>query len=128
MATIEVGSTPPGLAIAPDGSKVLVSGFGTNESIIIDTATDRIVGRVPVAQPHNSAISPDGRTAYVGSQQQGATALVILDLVNNVEVGRVPLQKTPRALDISPDGKLLYFTVAGGGTRHVVATATQRGA
>ena len=64
--------------------------------MIIDTATDRIVGRVPVPQPHNSAISPDGRTAYVGSQQQGATGLVILDLVNNVEIGRAcPLKRRP---------------------------------
>src|SRR6266545_3978769 len=113
MTTIEVGSTPHGLAISADGRQVLVSGFGTNQSIIMDTATDRIVGRVSVLQPHNSAITPNGRTAYVGSQQQGATALVILDLVNKVEIGRVPLEKTPRALDVSPDGKWVYFTVAG---------------
>src|SRR5207249_10107892 len=125
-ATGDVGSTPHGLAIAPDGSKELVSGFGTNQSIIIDTSTDCIVGRVPVAQPHNSAISPDGRTAYVGSQQQGPTALVILDLVNKIEIGRVPLDKTPRALDVSPDGKLLYFTVAGADALQVLDTATKR--
>src|SRR5438105_6420722 len=101
VGSIEVGPTPHGLAIAPDGSKVLVSGFGANQSMIIDTATDRIVGRVPVPQPHNSAISPAGRKAYVGSQQQGATALVILDLVNKIEIGRVPLHKPPRQLHVS---------------------------
>ena len=105
---------------------LLVSGFGTNQSIIIDTATDRIVGRVPVPQPHNSAIGPNGRTAYVGSQQQGATALVILDLVNKVEIGRVPLEKTPRALDVSPDGKWVYFTVAGADAVQVLDTATNK--
>jgi len=105
---------------------VLVSGFGSNQAMIIDTATDRIVGRVPVAQPHNSAISPDGRTAYVGSQQQGAMALVIVDLVKKVEAGRVPLDKTPRALDISPDGKWLYFTVAGADAVQVLNTATNK--
>jgi len=103
-----------------------VSGFGSNQAMIIDTATDRVVGRVPVAQPHNSAISPDGRTAYVGSQQQGAMALVIVDLVKKVEVGRVPLDKTPRALDISPDGKWLYFTVAGADAVQVLNTATNK--
>ena len=35
------------------------------------------VGRIPVAQPHNSAIGPDGRTAYVASQRQGEAALVV---------------------------------------------------
>src|SRR5262249_35568258 len=90
-----------------------VSGFGTNQAVIIDTATDRVIAQMFVPQPHNSAISPDGRMAYVASQQQGATSLVILDLVSKTQVGKVPLDKTPRALDLSPDGKRLYFTVAG---------------
>jgi YVTN family beta-propeller protein len=126
IKSIEVGPTPHGLAISPDGRQVLVAGFGTNQSIIIDTATDRVVGEVPVPQPHNSAISPDGRTAYVASQQQGSTALVILDLVNKVQIGRVPLEKTPRALAISPDGKWVYFTVAGTDAVQVLDRATNR--
>ncbi len=112
-ATIEVGAMPHGLAISPDGRIVLVSGFGTNAMLIIDTGTDRVVGRIPVSQPHNSAIGPDGRTAYVASQKQGETALVVLDLGRRLESGRLPLDKTPRALSLSPDGKRLYFTVAG---------------
>src|SRR5262244_1384248 len=124
--TIEVGSTPHGLAISRDGGKVLVAGFGANQSMIIDTATDRIVGRVPVPQPHNSAISPDGRTAYVGSQQQGDTSLIILDLVRRTQIGKIPLDRTPRALDLSPDGKQLYFTVAGANAVQVLDTASNR--
>src|SRR6059058_640314 len=91
VGSIEVGPTPHGLAIAPDGTRVLVAGFGVNQAEVVDTVTDRIVGQVPVPQPHNSAISPDGHTAYVGSQQQGATALVILDLAGMTQVGSVPL-------------------------------------
>ncbi len=113
VLSIDVGPTPHGLAISPDGRQLLVSGFGTNQAIIIDTASDRVVGQMPVPQPHNSAISPDGRTAFVASQQQRATALVILDLVSRTQVGKIPLDKVPRALDLSPDGKRLYFTLAG---------------
>jgi YVTN family beta-propeller protein len=113
VGSIEVGATPHGLAIAPDGRQVLVSGFGSNQAVLIDTASDRVVGQIPVPQPHNSAISPDGRTAYVGAQQQGATAIVILDLVHKTQIGQVPLDKTPRALALSPDGARLYVTVAG---------------
>ena len=124
--SIEVGPMPHGLAISPDGRTVLASGFGTNQAVIIDTGDDRVVGRIPVSQPHNSAIAPDGRTAYVASQRQGEAALVILDLARRAEVGRLPLDKTPRALSVSPDGKQLYFTVAGEDAVQVLDTAGNR--
>ncbi|NJD61297.1 MAG: hypothetical protein FIA93_01080 [Deltaproteobacteria bacterium] len=110
---IEVGKAPHGLSISNDGSVVLAAVFGADSVALIDTGTDKVVGRIPVSQPHNSAISPDGRTAYVASQRQGQTALVRLDLVKKSVTGSVPLDKTPRALGYRPDGKVLYFTVAG---------------
>src|SRR5258706_5621914 len=81
VASIEVGANPHGLAVSGDGRRVLVLGWGSNRVVVIDTATDRVIGEVPVAQPHNGTLSHDGRTGWVASQQQGATALVLLDLV-----------------------------------------------
>jgi YVTN family beta-propeller protein len=124
--SIDVGATPHGLAITPDGRQILVSAFGTNRAVIIDATRDQIVGQVPVPQPHNSAITPDGRTAYVASQEQGATALVILNLETRTRVGVVPLDKTPRALNFSPDGKWLYVTVAGDDAVQVLDPASNR--
>ena len=124
VATVDVGGNPHGLAMAPDGKLVLVSAWGTNQAVFLDTATDRVVGRVPVAQAHNGAISADGRSAWVGSQQQGATALVRIDIAGMKEAARVPLDKTPRALDLTPDGRRLYFTVAGLAAVRVLDTAT----
>src|SRR6266566_4354324 len=112
-ATVEVGQTPHGLALTPDGRTVLVAGFGTNQVVWLDVATNKLAGQAPVPQPHNIASSPDGRLAYVAAQQPGATALVILDLAGKTQTGSVPLDKTPRALNFSPDGKRLYFTQAG---------------
>src|SRR2546425_10263919 len=105
IASIDVGANPHGLAISGDGRRVLVSGWGSNRALVIDTATDRVIGEVPVAQPHNGTLSRDGGTAWVASQQQGATALVRLDLAAWAEVARVPLDKTPRGLELSPDGR-----------------------
>jgi YVTN family beta-propeller protein len=120
---IDVGQTPHGLAISSDGREVLVAGFGTNQAELLDTSTDQIVGRVPIPQPHNSAISPDGRRAYVGSQQQGETALVAVDLTSMTRTGSVPLDKSPRALSFSPDGRWVYFTVAGSDAVQVLDAA-----
>jgi YVTN family beta-propeller protein len=124
VGTVDVGPNPHGLAMSPDGALVLVSAWGANQATFIDTATERIVGRVPVAQAHNGAISTDGRVAWVGSQQQGATALVRIDVASLKETARVPLDRTPRALDLSPDGRRLYFTVAGLSAVQVLDTAT----
>src|SRR5467141_640567 len=92
-ASIDVGANPHGLAVSGDGSRVLVMGWGSNRVLVIDTATDRVIGEVPVAQPHNGTMSRDGRVGWVASQQQGAMALVRLDLTISKEVARVPLDK-----------------------------------
>jgi YVTN family beta-propeller protein len=126
ISSVDVGANPHGLTMSRDGREVLVSGFGTNQALIVDTSSDRVVGRVPLAQPHNGALSPDGRTAFIGSQQQGATALVILDLVGWKEIGRIPLDRTPRALDVSPDGKWLYLTLAGSDAVQVFDVSTRQ--
>jgi len=126
VRSIEVGPNPHGLAIAPNGRQVLVGAFGTNQVLLIDTSTDQIVQRLPVPMPHNSVLSPDGQKAYVGSQQQGATAIVILDLLQGTQVGTIPLEKTPRGLTLSPDAKQLYVTVAGADAVQVVDLTSQR--
>ncbi len=111
--TIEVGKMPHGLAITPAGDLILAAVFGTNQVVIIDTHTHAVIGEVSVPSPHNIAISPDGETAYVASQKPGDASLAILAINKQTQTGKVPLTKIPRALNFSPDGKLLYFTQAG---------------
>jgi YVTN family beta-propeller protein len=126
VRSLEVGPAPHGLAISRDGHLLLVAGFGSNVVLLIDSVTDRIVGRVFVPQPHNSAISPDGGTAYVASQEQGNAGLIVLDLARRTKVGRVPLEQAPRALAFTADGRRLYFTVAGLDSVQILDPATNR--
>lgn len=124
VASIDVGSNPHGLAISGDGSRVLVSGWGSNQAEVIDTATDRVIGSVPVAQPHNGTLSRDGRVGWVASQKQDARALVRLDFATWKEVVRVPLNETPRGLELSPGGRRVFFTLAGVNAIQVLDTTT----
>jgi YVTN family beta-propeller protein len=126
VSSIDVGPNPHGLAISPDGRKLLVMAFGANQVIVVDTTSNRILGQIPVPLAHNGAISSDGRVAYVGSQLQGATAIAVLDLTAMQEIAKVPLDKTPRGLDLSPEGKWLYFTIAGMDAVLVLETATNQ--
>jgi YVTN family beta-propeller protein len=112
-ASIEVGKSPHGLALTPDGRTVLTAVFGANAVAFIDASSAAVLGTVDVASPHNIAITPDGRTAFVASQPKGAFALVSVDVRGMKRIGVVPLDKMPRALNVSPDGTKLYFTLAG---------------
>jgi YVTN family beta-propeller protein len=124
--SIEVGKTPHGLAITPDGKTVLVAVYGTSQVAFIDTATNQVTGQVAVPNPHNIAISPDGQTAYVAAQMPNATSLAVLNLANKTQVANIPLDKAPRALNFSPDGKQLYFTQAGVNAVQVLDPATNK--
>lgn len=123
VASIEVGTAPHGLAITPDGRLVLAAVFGEGTVAFIDAASREVVARLPAGNPHNIAISPDGRTAYVAIQKPGAAGLAVLDVPDRSQVGFVPLDKTPRALSVSPDGTSLYFTLAGSDEVQVLDTA-----
>jgi YVTN family beta-propeller protein len=52
-------------------------------------------------------------TAYTASQQKGAEALAIIDLGTGAQTGSMPLDHTPRALNVSPDGVDIAYTLAG---------------
>jgi DNA-binding beta-propeller fold protein YncE len=102
---MNVGSTPPGLAITPDGSRVLVAGYGTNKVDAIDTRTNTIVWKTAVAKPHNLNITTDGRTAHAASQREGHLGLVIINIASGTQRGAIPLNHAPLALTVSPDGE-----------------------
>jgi YVTN family beta-propeller protein len=113
VESIEVGKNPHGVAATPDGKLVLVGVYDTDSVVFIDTATRKVIGSVAVGKPHNIAVHPDGRVAYVGSQTPGKFSLAIIDLANRKLTETVSLEKTPRGLEFGPNGKYLYITQAG---------------
>jgi YVTN family beta-propeller protein len=111
-AKIDVGKTPHGLAMAPDGKVLLVGVYGEDKVAFVDPATQAVVASVAVPKPHTIAIRPDGKVAYVASQEPGKFALVVVDLPGRTVLRTLPLEKTPRDLEFGHDGKALYFTMA----------------
>jgi YVTN family beta-propeller protein len=117
QASIEVGKTPQGLTLTPDGKQLLVSVFGAGQVVFVDTSTNKVIGQVAVPSPHNTAVSPDGKVAYVvanyAADANTPITLTILDLESRSQIGTVKLTKIARTLNFSPDGKMIYFTQAG---------------
>lgn len=80
---------------------------------IVDVATNKVVTRVPTgANPHEVAVSADGRLAYVadyGNQTPGTT-LTVIDLTTRKAVKTVKLPGLTRPHGIVERGGKLYFT------------------
>ena len=126
MRSVEVGKGPQGLAITPDGRRLLVAVNGDDRLALIDSASAAALGTVAVAKPHTVAVRADGKLAYVTSQDPGHFALVIVDLDALKVVGSIPVEKPPRDLEFSHDGRALYFTLAGVPAVQVLDPATNQ--
>jgi YVTN family beta-propeller protein len=113
VKTIEVGKMPNGIALTPDGKLLMVTIYGEDRVAFLDVATQTVVASVGVPKPHTASISPDGKLAYVTSQEPGHFALVVVDLATRAVVRTVALERTPRDAEFGYDGKAFYFTEAG---------------
>ncbi|APW38825.1 hypothetical protein RD110_17755 [Rhodoferax koreense] len=123
---VEVGQGPQGLALTPDGKYVLVAVNGEDRVAWIDVASRLVAATLAVPKPHTIAIHPDGGVAYVASQAPGHFALVAIDLRSREVTGHVALDKPPRDLEFSADGKALYVTLAGVAAVQEVDTGQNR--
>ena len=120
VATIDVGrgTTPYGIAVTPDGSKVFVSNSTARSVSVIDTATRTVtntitsnIGRSPVG----IAISPSGTTAYVGNYTDGTITQI------NVATGVTSATRiVPAGLPTQCDW-VLNLTASNDGTKLFVA-------
>lgn len=100
------------------GGKTLLAGSSYNSWwYYIDGATGKITGRVdtpntPVA--HNLIVSPDGKTAFLGSMsspKDGKAGLTILDVESRKIVRDMTFSEMVRPLTINHDASLVYVNV-----------------
>ncbi|MFX6281370.1 cytochrome D1 domain-containing protein, partial [Acinetobacter baumannii] len=70
---------------------------------IIDTATRKIVGRLPSGEdPEQFSIDPAGKFLYVANENDAK--VTIIDLATRKTVGQIPVGIEPEGIAISPDG------------------------
>jgi YVTN family beta-propeller protein len=127
VRTLDVGTFPEGMALSRDGSMLVAAVFGTDKVDVIDTATLTVTAQIPVAKAHGVTLSPDGKTAYIGSQDvPDHNAIVVLDVPGGRVAASVPLPQAPRGLFVSPDAKSLFFTTANSADVYVLDRATNK--
>jgi len=126
VRTVEVGAAPHGLAMLPDGRTILVGVYGADRVAFVDVASGAVAATVPVAKPHTIAVRPDGKLAYVASQEPGQFALVVVDLAARSVVRRIDFDKPPRDPEFSHDGRFLYVTAAGVNALRVIDASSDQ--
>jgi YVTN family beta-propeller protein len=112
---IQVGGSPIGIAITPDGTRAYVVNPGSGGISVIDIQTNKEIGD-PIhlaGSPNAIAITPDGSRAYVtksGSKSEsGSNSVLAIDLNTNKPIGLpIPVGDFPTDIAITPDGTKAY--------------------
>ena len=128
IATVDVGSGPYGVAIAPDGAKVYVSNMFSNNVSVIDTKTNNVTATVPVGiSPAGVAITPDGTKVYtvnMGSYPSYEGTVSVIDTSTNNVTATVPVGIGPMGIAVTPDGSNVYVVNELSSYITVIDTAT----
>jgi YVTN family beta-propeller protein len=116
-------------APASSGGTLLVLNKSDHEVAIVDPASRKVVAKLPTGRgPHEVAVSPDGRLAYVanygahGLFRPGETpkfepgaSLTVVDLEKRAVRATYDLtpHAQPHGISVSRDGRLVWVTVEG---------------
>jgi YVTN family beta-propeller protein len=116
--TISVPAPPSGLALAPDGSKLYVTGAAPDGRVfVVNPRTGKITkrfraGHTPVAP----VVSPDGKKLYVCNKFNNNVS--VLDADSGRKLATIAVPREPVAAAITADGKTLFVA------NHLPAGAT----
>lgn len=124
VAEIEGIPVAHGIAAAPDGSRIYVSGEAETALKVIDAVTLEIVATIPLsARPNNISITPDGRKVYVGIIAQPG-AIDVIDTARLENVRTIDVPGGIHNIYVMPDGKHVIAGSIAGRRLTVIDTAT----
>src|ERR1700682_5244055 len=96
-----------GLGYSPDSKTLAVVSVGSNSVTLIDTATNKLKGKVYVGRsPHEAFFTTDGRELWVAVR--GENYVSVIDPVLMKETRRIELANGPGMTMFGPDGKYAF--------------------
>lgn len=127
-AAIVAFSASPARLRAQKQALVFVENSHSGDVSIIDAATLRVTGTIPIGQsPDEIVASPAGDILYLSrivrrddGRPTGNGELVAVDPAARSVLWRAPLHGSPNHIAVSPDGRRVYVTIVSGSWVDVV--------
>jgi YVTN family beta-propeller protein len=96
---------PTGLSVSPDGKTLFVANTQANTIVLVDAASQTVIGTVPVGtSPYTTLTSPASR--YVWVSNWGSASLSVVDPATKAVVATIPVGSHPSAMRATPNGML----------------------
>jgi YVTN family beta-propeller protein/probable HAF family extracellular repeat protein len=123
VKTINVGSGPRWVAVAPNSSLAYVENAGSNSVSVISVANNNVAATIPVGTaPLGAAFTPDGSTAYVVNT--ATNTLSVINTASNTVITTVAGLNNPAHVALTPDGSAAYVTNLNANTVSVISTTS----
>jgi YVTN family beta-propeller protein len=119
VATVGVGTTPWGVAVAPDARRVFVSNADSQSVSVIETDTQQVMATVAVGHgPRGLAVTPDGRRVYVANHDDDTVS--VIDTLKLAVVQTIGVGSQPYGVAVHPDNGRVYVSNSGSATVSVL--------
>jgi len=102
---VDVPADPTGVALSPDGSKLVVTCAAPKSTVVvIDASSGKVTATIPAGHTARApVITPDGKRLYVCNRFDNDVS--VIDLATAKEITRVAAVREPFAATVMPDGK-----------------------
>jgi YVTN family beta-propeller protein len=117
---------PAGLAVTPDGSRLVVADQQADAVSVIDLATNAVHTAKIGHRPYDVVVSHDGHTAYITDQGGNELSVVDLSRPEPVQRGSIPVGTHPNRLIARADGSTLYVANGDSDDVSVVDTTSKK--
>jgi YVTN family beta-propeller protein len=113
VATIPGFRFPSNTYVIPNGQKVFVDNWGTDQVLVVNACTRKIAGSIQLPGKMLGSLNPSGTRLYetllpTGLQESGAGQVFVIDTATDKIIDTISTPVKPVASVVSPDGRVLY--------------------